>query len=278
MANKIIDITGKKFGKLTVLNRDGYTDGKRKFILWLCECECGNKVLRTASHLKTNNNHTCGECEKEKDEDIIGKQFGYWKVLKRVPPKSRKRRYLCRCKCGNVKEVMYDTLKLGTSVSCGCYHKEQLIERLTTHGQTGNRIMRIYYNIKSRCYDATNKRFNDYGGRGIKMCKDWYNSPEKFVKWSFNNGYNDELSIDRIDVDGNYEPDNCRWITMSEQSNNKRNSIMFTFFGITKNLKEWCIAINENYDKMYGRYYRGYETFRKDDVEKIKNYVENGGK
>lgn len=278
MANKIIDITGKKYGKLTVLKRDGYTNGKRKKILWLCECECGKLVYRTATHLKQNNNCSCGECNKEKDEDIIGKQFGYWEVLKRVSPKSRKRRYLCLCKCGNMKEVNYDSLKLGKSISCGCYHKEEMIKRQTTHGQSGNRIMTIYYDIKSRCYDLKNKRFSDYGGRGIKMCDDWYNSTEKFVEWAFENGYSEELSIDRIDVNGNYEPSNCRWIPISEQANNKRNSIMFTFFGVTKNLKEWCKVINENYQKMYGRYSRGYETFRKEDIEKIKKYFDNGGK
>ena len=277
MANKVKDITGQKFGKLTVIGRNGYTEGKKKSILWLCKCDCGNEALRTSAHLKQIGCPSCGKCRLIKDEDFIGKSFGYWTVVSSAENKSNKKSFLCRCKCGNERIVNADTLKLGTSKSCGCYHKEEIRERQTTHGQTGTRIFRIYYDIRQRCYNENNKRFSDYGGRGITMCDEWKNSFQSFYDWSMANGYSEKLSIDRKDVDGNYEPNNCRWITMAEQSNNKRTSINFSFFGVTKNLKEWCDCIGVSYDKMYGRYYRGCETFRKEDIEKIKKYLEDGG-
>ena len=277
MANKVNDITGKKFGKLTVIGRDGYTGGKRKYILWKCKCDCGNEVLRTSSHLKQVGCPSCGKCRLIKEEDYVGKKFGYWTVIAPAKGTSRKKAFLCRCKCGNEKIVNADTLKLGNSKSCGCYHVEEMKRRQTTHGQTGTRIFCIYHNIKSRCYDKNNKRYPDYGGRGIQMCEEWLNNSSSFFEWSFSNGYSDSLTIDRIDNNGNYEPSNCRWITNAEQLNNRRNNIKFIFFGVTKTLKEWCDCIGESYDKLYGRYYRGYETFRKGDIEKIKKFLENGG-
>lgn len=277
MANRIKDITGEKFGKLIVLRKHGYTNGKRKSILWLCKCDCGNEVLRTSSHLKQNYVSTCGKCNLINDSDYIGKKFGYWTIIDSATGKDRKKAYLCECKCGKRKIVYLDTLKQGTSKSCGCFHREEMKQRQTTHGKTGQRIIRIYYDMKSRCYDEKNKRFSDYGGRGIKICDEWKNNPARFVEWSNENGYADGLSIDRIDNDGDYEPSNCRWITLKQQAQNRRSCVMFTFFGVTKNLKQWCECIGENYKKMYARYIRGYETFREDDVEKIKNYIQNGG-
>lgn len=279
MPNKVKDISGQRFGKLVVLRRYGYTNSKRKLILWLCRCDCGNEVLRTAPHLRQNENPSCGKCRLIKDSDYVGKQFGYWTVISAAKPKNRKKSYLCECKCGNRKIVNADTLKLGTSKSCGCFQKDLTSKRETTHGMTGTRIYGIYHNMKNRCCNPNDGRYKDYGGRGITVCKDWLGEHgfENFYKWSIDNGYTEELTIDRINVDGNYSPSNCRWTTNAEQANNRRNCIYFTFFGVTKNLKEWCGCIGESYNKMYGRYSRGYETFRKEDMEKIKKYVKNGG-
>lgn len=278
MANRVKDITGEKFGKLTVLKRDGYTNGKRKSILWLCKCDCGNEVLRTSAHLKQNYNSTCGKCNLINDLEYIGKKFGYWTIIEPAKGKDRKKSYLCECKCGTRKVVHLDTMKLGKSKSCGCFHKEKLIEDKTTHGKTGQRIARIYYNMMSRCYDEKNKRFSDYGGRGVRVCDEWRNNSCAFIEWATQNGYSDDLSIDRIDNNGDYSPNNCRFITTKEQSNNRRNSILLTFFGNTKTMKEWCDCIGEDYNKIYARYYRGYKAFREKEISKIKKYVENGGK
>lgn len=270
------DLTGQIFGKLTVIERRGSTNSSHKVAVWLCRCDCGNMVLRTSTHLNQINYSSCGKCRLIKDEDFIGKSFGYWTVISSLENKSNKKSFLCRCRCGKERVVNANTLKLGTSKSCGCYHMDEMKERQTTHGQTGTRIFNIYCNIKQRCYNENNKRFHDYGGRGIRMCEEWSNSFQSFYEWSIENGYSEELTIDRKDVNGNYEPQNCRWATMIEQANNKRTNINFTFFGVTKNLKEWCNCIGENYNKMYSRYSKGCETFRKEDIEKIKKYLEDG--
>lgn len=273
-----IDLTGKRFGKLSVIKREGSTDGKRKFPLWLCKCDCGNTCLRTASHLKSDYTNTCGACPDEK-EDLSGRKYGRWTVIKRAENKHRKTAYLCRCDCGTERVVTADTLLNGRSLSCGCMQKETVIENHTTHGMTHTRIYNIYHNMKNRCCNQNDDRYHDYGGRGITICPEWLGEHgfENFAKWSMENGYAENLTIDRINTNGNYEPSNCRWATNYVQMNNRRNCIMFSFFGVTKSLKEWCDCIKENYDKMYGRYHRGYETFRKEDIEKIKRYLENGG-
>lgn len=278
MANTVVDLTGKRFGKLTVIRRYGYTKGKnRKYITWLCRCDCGNEVVRTSSHLKAGYESCCDSCNNSVPNDLTGKKFGRWNVLKRASNHKRQSTYLCKCDCGTEKIVLASSLIQGLSVSCGCYHIDKLKEQQTTHGLTNTRIYRIYHNIIQRCTNQNNNRYKDYGGRGIKVCEEWKDDFQAFYDWAIATGYSDDLTIDRIDVNGNYEPSNCRWATMKTQRNNKRNSIQFTFYGSTKTLKEWCDCIGENYSKMYARYSRGYETFRKEDVEKIKNYLENGG-
>lgn len=274
-----VDLTGKRFGKLYVIKREGSTNGKRKIPLWLCRCDCGNTCLRTASHLKANYINTCGSCPNSRS-DLVGKKYGRWTVLEKVERKNRKLSYLCKCDCGKIKAVNADSLLSGRSLSCGCLQKAILSERETTHGMTHTRIYNIYHNMKNRCYNLNDRRYKDYGGRGINICPEWLGEHgfDNFYNWSIKNGYTDSLTIDRINVNGNYEPNNCRWSTNAEQANNKRNSIYFTFFGITKNLKEWCDVIGENYGKMYGRYHRGYETFRGKDINKIEQYLKNGGK
>lgn len=278
MPNKVKDLTGQRFGKLTVIERCGSTNSKHKVALWLCKCDCGNEVKRTGSHLKSNYINSCGSC-RDYRHDLTGKRFGRWTVLERAENKHNKISYVCICDCGKTKTVNADTLLNGRSLSCGCLQKERVSEMEIKHGMANTRIYRIYYNMKSRCLNHKDDRYKDYGGRGISICKEWldFNGFENFCEWSMNNGYLDNLTIDRINVNGNYEPSNCRWITNAEQSKNKRTCIYFTYFGVTKNLKDWCECIGESYKKIYGRHYRGYEAFRKEDVEKIKKYLENGG-
>ena len=278
MANKVVDLTGQKFGKLTVIGRHGYIEGKnRKYITWACKCDCGNEVIRTSGHLKAGYQSCCDSCNKNIPDDLTGQRFGRWTVIERAQNHKRQSAYLCKCDCGTKRVVLAKSLKKRMSISCGCYHKEILKDQLTTHGLTDERIYTIYHNMIQRCTNPNNDRYLDYGGRGISVCQEWKNDFKAFYDWSMTNGYAENLTIDRINVDGNYEPNNCRWVTMKKQINNKRNSILFTFYGITKSLKEWCDCIGENYQKMYGRYHRGYETFRKNELEKIKKYLENGG-
>lgn len=278
MPNKVKDLTGQRFGRLTVIKRCGSTNTKHKAALWLCKCDCGNEVKRTGSHLQANYTNSCGSCP-DLRPDLTGRKYGRWTVLEKAEKKHGKTSYLCKCECGIVRVVTADTLLNGRSLSCGCLQKEVVSKRKTTHGMTGTRIYNIYHNMKNRCYNPNDDRYKDYGGRGIRICDEWLGEHgfENFCEWSMVNGYAENLTIDRVNVNGNYEPNNCRWATNTEQSNNKRTCVYLTFFGVTKNLKEWCNCIGENYKKMYGRYYRGYETFREEDIEKIKHYLENGG-
>lgn len=102
------------------------------------------------------------------------------------------------------------------------------------------RLLKTFAHMKARCYDTNDKRYEDWGGRGIKICDKWLKDREEFVNWSLNNGYEIGLTIDRIDNDGNYCPENCRWVSISENNQNRRSSKYFTINGITKNLQQWC--------------------------------------
>ena len=164
------DLSGKKFGRLTVINRSGFTEPNkygRRYAIWYCKCDCGNYIERTT-----------------------------------------------------------DVLARGKS-SCGCRQKEILKEMSNgniTHNMTNTRLYRIYKGMIGRFYYPCSQRYNAYGGRGITVCDEWRNDRSKFFKWAMENGYSDNLTIERKDVNGNYCPENCEWIPMSEQYKNKQSN------------------------------------------------------
>lgn len=128
-----------------------------------------------------------------------------------------------------------------------------MVKRYRNKKKDNFRLWSIYHDIKKRCNNPNSSRFKDYGGRGIKMCDEWLNDFDSFADWSKNNGYSDELTIDRKDVDGNYEPQNCRWITIKEQCRNKRNTVLVEYNGVTKPLIVWCEELGLIYDTMHDR-------------------------
>ena len=146
----------------------------------------------------------------------------------------------CECDCGNKIDVRSDGLTTGQTKSCGCLHREIVTKVNTTHGKCNTRLYDSWTDLKQRCYNKHNKRYKDYGGRGIEVCDEWRNNFQAFYDWAMSNGYNDSLTIDRIDVDGNYEPSNCRWATLKQQLRNTTRNKYITINGMTHCLSEWC--------------------------------------
>lgn len=155
--------------------------------------------------------------------DITGQKFGRLLVIERSgATPDGKATWRCKCDCGNECIVSGKYLRGGNTKSCGCLHKEQLVHRSSTHKMTSSRLYRIWHNMISRCSLTSVPCYPYYGGRGIAVCTEWKESFEAFNEWSLHNGYDDSLTLDRINNDGNYSPDNCRWVTMKEQCKNRR--------------------------------------------------------
>lgn len=169
-------------------------------------------------------------------KDLVGQKFGKLTVVEQhgfTNKNKHGRRYAvwyCKCDCGNYCEMSSDTLtRKRSDHSCGCLAKKHLAEMSKnniTHGMTGTRLYGCYKGMIGRCYREKDIHYNAYGKRGITVCNEWKNNPKAFIDWALANGYSDDLTIDRIDVNGNYEPSNCRWIPMSEQYKNKQSNYM----------------------------------------------------
>lgn len=173
--------------------------------------------------------------------DITGQKFGRLTVIRLVEHGKHgdAPKWECRCDCGNIVVHRYAVLKNGHSLSCGCLRKEMLVERQTKHGDSQSRLYQVWLDMKKRCSNPKYLGWKDYGGRGITFCKEWEDYVT-FHAWAMTNGYRDDLMIDRINNDGNYESSNCRWVNRKIQNNNKGNHILLTHQGITKNLQQWA--------------------------------------
>ena len=181
-------------------------------------------------------------------EIYIGKKFNNLLVLN-IAGRNKYNRplYECQCDCGNKIIVEATKVKNGATKSCGCLQRKVARKHLETHGLTNTRLYRIWNSMKARCYDCNNSRFYAYGEKGVAVCDEWKGDFQSFYDWAMSNGYSENLSIDRIDVNGNYEPSNCKWSTNIEQANNTTRNRYITYQGITMTVSEWARHFGFNY-------------------------------
>ena len=177
-----------------------------------------------------------------KKQDLSSKKFGRLTVLSF---KGRNKQYdslwECECECGTIKTIRGGVLKNGHTQSCGCLQKERTSSAKTTHGLINNnfKLYKVWTGIKQRCGNPKSKSYDKYGGRGIAICDVWKDSFPKFHRWAIPNGYKIGLTIERSDVNGNYEPSNCSWILKSNQSKNRTSSVKISFKGKTETASKW---------------------------------------
>lgn len=181
-----------------------------------------------------------------KFKDLTNKKFGKLIVIKRSEKKSKKVYWDCLCDCGNIKSIASCHLLSGSIKDCGCLKKERISKLNYKHGESTTKLYRTYNHMKDRCYRETDTHYKNYGGRGIKICDEWLgeNGYLNFSKWAKTNGYDEKFSIDRINVNGNYEPSNCRWVGIKKQSNNKTNNHYLYYNGQKYTLTELANKFN----------------------------------
>lgn len=246
MLKRITNI-GDKFNNLTIVSFDNCNDWE----IANCICDCGNTINVKKKSLLYDKVKSCG-CTKKRTPQyhLIGEKFGSLTInnIYFMKQKNRSRSFCdCTCDCGVKVGVWFYLLKIGHTRSCGCYKKNNpsnFKHGLSKKGQWVDGYA-IYNNMIQRCYNKNCKRYKDYGGRGISVCDSW--------REGFINFYNDmgkrpssNYSLDRIDVDGNYEPSNCRWATNAEQASNTRKNVWIEYNGERKILSQWCKILNVN--------------------------------
>jgi hypothetical protein len=236
------DLTDKRFGRLVV--KKFLRQGDNGVLFWLCQCDCGNEKTMSTKQLHSKRIVSCGCIRLEnlrQKHDLAGQKFGRLTAIESIQ-RGGKTYWKCKCECGKEKLVRGDCLTSGGTRSCGCFNSESTSNRIQHgDGRRGKsvRLYRIWINIKQRCENPKNDNYIYYGERGIKICKEWHDYT-LFKSWALQNGYNDNLSIDRIDVNGNYEPSNCQWVTMKVQANNTRWNNNITWHGETKTRTQWA--------------------------------------
>lgn len=238
-----VDRTGQRYGKLTVISYVGNSK-------WKCICDCGKETVVQTGNLTNGHTVSCGCARKDIGEklkqDLTGKRFGRLTV---IGPDGRSETghtslWECVCDCGAKITVRGTNLKNGSSQSCGCYRHEYLVEAHTTHGgakREGKRtkLYSVWIGMRRRYYDENDGNYHRYGGRGIEICDGWRENFAAFRAWAVKNGYRHNLTIDRIDNDKGYSPENCRWISVKEQALNRRSNRVVTFNGETHTFYEW---------------------------------------
>ena len=317
---KLIDLTGQRFGRLTVIER---APNRKKSTMWKCACECGNVTTVCGEDIKNGKSLSCGCLKREKSLsrafDLTGKRFGRLEVISRAPNRGPRAFWNCRCDCGRESVVATWQLTSGKTNSCGCLRSDThpstefkaldwsgkrvgsltVIERVQNRGNRvfwlcqcdcgqfyevasdslangpaqrcvctkkaplhTERLHHVWAGMKARCSIESATGYQYYGKRGIKVCGDWANSYETFKKWAYANGYDEnapygQCTIDRIDPNGDYCPENCRWVDNVIQANNKTNNVFMTFGNVTHTRKEWSNILGVSTEQIRSKTRRG---------------------
>lgn len=200
--------------------------------------------------------------------DLTGKTYNCWTVLSFDNEHSTRdhKRWICKCKCGIVRSVDRANLVNGISKSCGCYSRERARNRRNAHHESKTRLYKVWVNMRKRCRNPHDKSYLRYGGRGIKVCDEW-NDYLVFKAWAMSTGYDEsaaygECTLDRINVNGGYSPDNCRWISTAQQSYNRRSNHRITYNGETLTIREWEEKLHLRKGIVSSRLHRGWNEIR----------------
>lgn len=196
---------------------------------------------------------------------MIGERYNRLTVITEYKNESRTIRR-CVCDCGNTVDATRTKLISGHTKSCGCLSRELASKNFYKHGFSDTRLQRIFSKMKRRCYNPDEPAYKYYGAKGITICDEWLNDPALFYEWAMHNGYSDNLTIDRIDVYGNYSPGNCRWATKREQALNKTNNLIYEYNGKKQTEIEWAEEYKLNRSTLHNRLKRGW------DIEKALTY------
>lgn len=192
--------------------------------------------------------------------DLTGREFGRLKIIERSgSDKNGQAMWRCKCDCGNVTIVSGGHLRSGHTRSCGCLENDVRRAVHTTHGKRHTRLYRIWASMKGRCSNPNIKEYKWYGAKGVSVCREWMDF-QVFHDWAIENGYADNLTIDRIDGNGDYCPENCRWITNAAQQSNRSNNRHLTYCGETHTVKGWA-------DKLGVEYFRFYKKLKKNNFD-----------
>ena len=253
-------VIGGVYNNLTVIKDLGGKNSKHRF---LCKCNfCGKELDIKGYHIGVTT--ACRGCANIKPEDnLTGRRIGHLTVLGYAGRwrhgHSSSSLWRCKCDCGNIKNISRASLMRGQD-NCGCERNDKLKKINTKHGCCRSSLYAVWCGMKARCNNPNNKSWKDYGGRGISVCTEWEDNFVPFKNWALSHGYDKGLSIDRINVNGNYEPSNCRWVTPKEQSNNRRNNKMIELNGIIHTLSEWCGIYNIKPHLVSNRIRRGWSV------------------
>jgi hypothetical protein len=236
IAHNRIDLTGQRFGKLVAIEPVASPTSKSTRCKWLCQCDCGNTTISRGTDLRSGNATSC-RCKFR--TDLVGLKVGLLTVVKYIYSRKKNPHWICECECGRYPIFSSNSLRKGL-ISCGCVHRKFRADVPIKMDEDRKRILRIFKGIIDRCEREQNISYHNYGGRGIHMCSEWRNDFKAFYEWAISHGYANNLEVDRIDFNGNYCPENCRWISKTENNRNTRANVFIMYRGERLCIAEAC--------------------------------------